>query len=274
MDSSAKPRSRRTLAQRTDRYRLYQRAVQCAEAEIDFVDETFRSLRRRTPVLLREDFCGTAVVACEWVGRRRSNLAIGVDRDPAVLDWGRRHNLSKLKASAAARITLLAEDVMAVHTPRVDVLLAMNFSYWIFKQRGDLRAYFARARAALAEDGVFIIDAYGGYDAFRVLRERTAHRGFTYVWHQAAYNPIDGATTCHIDFTFPDGSRLARAFTYEWRLWTLPELREVLIEAGFSRTTVYWQSWDEMTGEAGADFSPREVGDADAGWIAYLVAEK
>ncbi len=274
MDSPAKPRSRRTLAQRADRYRLYQRAVQCAEAEIDFVDETFRSLRRRVPVLLREDFCGTAVVACEWVRRRRSNLAIGVDRDPAVLEWGRRNNLSRLKPSAAARITLLAEDVMAVHTPRVDVLLAMNFSYWIFKQRVDLRAYFARARAALAGDGVFIIDAYGGYDAFRVLRERTAHRGFTYVWHQAAYNPIDGATTCHIDFTFPDGSRLARAFTYEWRLWTLPELREVLIEAGFSRTTVYWQSWDEMTGEAGADFTPREVGDADAGWIAYLVAEK
>ena len=48
----------------------------------------------------------------------------------------------------------------------------------------------------------------------------------------------------HIHFEFTNGSRLKRAFTYEWRLWTLPEIRELLGEAGFSRSTVYWEDRD------------------------------
>ncbi|MGQ0657424.1 MAG: class I SAM-dependent methyltransferase [Chromatiales bacterium] len=273
MSSSAKSRPRRTLAQKADRHWLYQRAVQCAKAEVDFVDETFRELRGRDPAVLREDFCGTALVACEWVRRRAGNLAIGVDLDPAVLAWARQHNLAKLNPSALARVTLLNEDVMKVRMGPVDALLAMNFSYWTFKNREELRAYFERARHGLARDGLLFLDAYGGYDAFRVLRERTSHRGFTYVWRQASYNPVSGETTCHIDFTFPDGSRLPRAFTYHWRLWTLPELREVLGEAGFCKTTVYWQDWDEGKDEPAGEFHPTEIGEPDAGWIAYLVAE-
>ena len=34
-----------TLAGQADRYVLYEKAVQCVEAEIDMVDETFQSLR-------------------------------------------------------------------------------------------------------------------------------------------------------------------------------------------------------------------------------------
>mgnify|MGYP000709672954 CR=1 FL=1 len=45
-----------TLANQADRYVLYEKAVQCVEAEIDMVDETFQSLRSRTARILREDF--------------------------------------------------------------------------------------------------------------------------------------------------------------------------------------------------------------------------
>jgi hypothetical protein len=79
---------------------------------------------------------------------------------------------------------------------------------------------------------------------------------------------------CHIHFKFPDGSRLKRAFSYEWRLWTLPELRDLLDEVGFSRTTVYWEGTDEETGEGNGIYEPAESGAADAGWICYLAAEK
>lgn len=274
MTITAKSRRARTMAERADPHVLYQRAVQCAESEIDFVDSTFRALRRRRASVLREDFCGTALVACEWVRRRPGNMAFGVDLDAAVLAWGRENNVSDLKPSQRSRITLINEDVMTVRTRPVDAILAMNFSYWIFKTRSALRAYFEKVHAALVDDGIFFLDAFGGYDAFRVLRERTAFRGFTYVWHQADYNPVTGETICHIDFTFPDGSRLPRAFTYDWRLWTLPELRELLLDAGFSRATVYWQGWDEQKQEATGEFYPTEKGDPDAGWIAYLVAEK
>ena len=85
---------------------------------------------------------------------------------------------------------------------------------------------------------------------------------------------MTGHITCHIHFDFRDGSRLPQAFSYDWRLWTLPELREVLAEAGFARSVVYWQGWDPKTGEPDGDFQPTEVADADAGWLAYIAAVK
>lgn len=263
-----------TLAEKADRHVLYQQSVQCAEAEVDFVDDTFTRLRHRRAVSLREDFCGTALVCCEWVRRRPGNLAFGVDLDADVLDWGRRHNLARLKPAAQRRVALLNDDVKAVKLRPVEAVLAMNFSYFIFRRRAELRDYFARVYEGLVGDGVFFLDAYGGHDAFRVLRERTPYSKFTYVWHQAEYHPVTGDTTCHIHFTFPDGSRLPKAFTYHWRLWTLPELRELLEEAGFPRVTVYWQGWDEKKQDYNGEFSPTEQGEPDAGWIAYIVAEK
>ena len=73
-------------------------------------------------------------------------------------------------------------------------------------------------------------------------------------------------------FRFPDGSKIDRAFSYEWRLWSLPELTELLGEAGFSRSTVWWEGTGE-DGEGNGEFSPESRGDADAGWVAYIVAE-
>jgi SAM-dependent methyltransferase len=265
--------TRPSMAARADRHVLYEQSVQCVEAEIDFVDETFRSLRRRRARLLREDFCGTAATACEWVRRQSANRAIGVDLDPAVLAWGAEHKVAPLGRSAH-RVQLLNADVLRVRTEPVDVTLAMNFSYWVFKDRATLRRYFRRVRQGLAEDGVFFLDAYGGYEAFEVMEDRHDYGRFTYIWDQASYNPIDGHMTCHIHFRFPDGSRLDRAFSYDWRLWTLPELQEVLHEAGFSRVTVYWEGTDEETEEGNGIFEPTEVGEPDAAWIAYLVAEK
>jgi cyclopropane fatty-acyl-phospholipid synthase-like methyltransferase len=114
-----------------------------------------------------------------------------------------------------------------------DAVLAMNFSYYLFTTRELLKAYFERARAALKDDGVLFLDAFGGYEAHRELEERTEYDDFTYVWDQASFDPIHHHMTCLIHFEFPDGSEMKRAFEYYWRLWTLPEIRELLVEAGF-----------------------------------------
>jgi hypothetical protein len=267
-------KQRATLASSADRHSLYQEAVQCVEAEIDFVDDTFLHLRGRKASVLREDFCGTANTACEWVLRRRGNRAIGVDLDAEVQAWGLEHNAARLAPAACRRLTLIEGDVLKARTEPVDVVLAMNFSYWIFRDRRTMRRYFRRVRESLVEDGIFFLDAYGGYESYRECRERTPNEGFTYIWDQAAYNPIDGEMTCHIHFSFPDGSRIKRAFTYHWRMWTLPEIREILVEAGFRRVTVYWEGTDEETGEGNGEFEPAERGDADPAWIAYISAER
>jgi len=180
--------------------------------------------------------------------------------------------VNALPRGERGRVTLLNENVLQAVTPPQDVVLAMNFSYWIFKTRDALRDYFKATLAALGEDGVFLLDCFGGYDAFRVLKERRELKGFTYVWDQASYNPVTGDLRCHIHYEFPDRSLLRKAFTYDWRLWTLPEIREVLAEAGFARTVVYWQGWDDESDEGDGDYQPVETADADAGWIAYVAA--
>lgn len=267
------PRKANTLADKADRHDLYQRSVQCVESEIDFIDDTFEKLRARKAISLREDFCGTANTSCEWVRRRPDNTAIGVDLNPDVLAWGDRHNRSKL-GKRASRLTLLQRDVLEVRHAPVDTVLAMNFSYWILQQRATMRRYFRQVRDALVDDGIFFLDCYGGYEAFREMKERTKHGKFTYVWDQAKYNPITGTMQCHIHFHFPDGSKLNKAFSYEWRLWTLPEIRELLEEAGFSRVTVWWQGWDEEEKDGNGEFTQVEDADADAAWVSYVVAEK
>ena len=261
-----------TMAKKADKHRLYECAVQSSDAEIDFVDQTFRALTGREAALLREDFCGTCNSSCEWIRRRETNLAIGVDLDEEVLAWGQRRQVEALTEDQQARIKLIPADVMAVKTDPLDMVLAMNFSYWIFQDRETMVTYFRRVYDSLKEDGVFFLDACGGFEAFREMEESTEHDNFTYVWDQSHYNPITGHYICKIHFTFKDGSKLKDAFVYDWRLWTLPEITEMLAEAGF-KPTVYWEGTDD-DGEGDGVFTGTTQGEADAGWIAYISGAK
>jgi SAM-dependent methyltransferase len=267
-------RKKKGMATRADRHRLYEEAVQAVDADYDFLDATFKKLRGRRAHLLREDFCGTAAMCCEWVRRRKDNYAIGVDIDKEVLRWGKKHNQGKLKGSAGKRVNLIRSDVRRADTGPVDIVLAMNFSYMLFKERSALLEYFRCVSEVLVGDGVLFIDAFGGYDAYREIQEPRECDGFTYIWDQASYNPITGEMTCHIHFSFPDGTRMKRAFSYTWRLWTLPEIREILEEAGFSKVLVYWEGTDKKTGEGNNIYKPTLTGDADPGWVCYLSAAK
>ncbi len=267
-------RDARPQAEREDLHDLYQRAVQDVVAEIDFVEETWGTLRPRPLELLREDFCGTANTSCEWVRRADNHRSLGVDLDSDVLEWGRAHNLATLDERQRERIALHCADVSAGTAEAPDAVLAMNFSYYLLMERERLGAYFRSVHDNLVADGVFFLDAYGGYEAPMVLEEKRDCDGFTYVWEQVSFNPIDSLMECAIHFEFPDGSRMNDAFRYHWRLWTLPEIRELLLEAGFASATVYWEGTDEETGEGDGVYAPATVGDADPGWVCYIVAEK
>jgi hypothetical protein len=94
---------------------------------------------------------------------------------------------------------------------------------------------------------------------------------FTYIWEQAKFNPIDHEIVCHISFRLRGGKKLRRAFTYHWRLWTLPELREILAEAGFAGSDVYVEGWDDDADETDGVFRKRARFENQAGWVAYVV---
>lgn len=268
------PRRGWRTASNSDPRELYELAVQSPDLESTFIDRVFRKLRGRTPSTLREDFAASFALAAEWVARRPGNRAIAVDLDPAILAWGRRHRATERTADELSRIRLVASDVLAFRGPRVDVIAAFNFSYFVLKTPAQLRRYFEWSRRHLVRDGLLVIDAYGGHESWAVMEEERNLDGFTYVWDQAMVNPIDNGVINHIHFRFPDGSEIKRAFTYDWRLWTLPEIREALAQAGFRRSTVYWEGTERRTGSGNGVFKPTERGEPCAGWIAYIVAER
>jgi hypothetical protein len=269
--NAAKP----VLTARTaDRHTLYQIAVQAPDAEMDFVGATFKKLRGRPCVSIREDFCGTAYSSCEWVSRGKAHTAVGLDLHGPTLAWGTRNNLAKLTPEQRDRVKLIKANVLTPpeEATGIDAVLAMNFSYFCFQTREQMRAYFTRVRESLAPDGVFFMDAWGGYESMREQQERRRCKGgFTYIWDQATYDPITGDMICHIHFEFKKGPAMKKAFSYRWRLWTLPEIQELLLEAGFKQPTVHWEGEDKK-GAGNGVFTPKKHGVADASFICYITA--
>jgi SAM-dependent methyltransferase len=260
-----------------DKHDLYQRSVQDPEVEIGFVSRVYKKTFGRLPLSLREDFCGTALFCADWVASNPARTAVGIDLDQPTLEWGIRHNLSKI-GDAASRVTLLCQNVLDPVSQRFDLALGFNFSYWVFLTREQMRAYFKGVHASLNREGLLVLDAYGGPYSMEGMSESEVERtkikgGFTYVWDQHRVDAIDHSVVNYIHFEFKDGTKLERAFTYHWRFWTLPELRELLAEAGFSRSHVYWEDEDE-DGEGTGVYRVRKRADNAGAWVAYIVAEK
>jgi SAM-dependent methyltransferase len=268
-----------------DRHVLYENAVQGVDGQLDMLARMFRQHRGRRLERFREDFCGTAQLACHWVTRSPRFHAWGIDLDGATLDWCRTHRIPRL-GSAADRLTLVQADVLTAQIPRTDLIGAFNFSFNVFKDRHTLLAYFRAAHRALAPDGLLVLDEFGGPGSHADATDKrrisdgqapdgTPLQSYTYIWEQQRYNPLTHDIRCHIHFRFRDGSRLQRAFTYDWRLWTLPELRDALHEAGFPRVDFYLQGWDSRHEEPNGIFRRRtSLPDEWESWFAYVVAEK
>lgn len=266
-----------TMADEADKFDCYLQSVQEPEHEIEIFDQIFRDIYDRKPLTLREDFCGTFSVCCEWAKSNKKREAWGVDLCSDTLQWGKDNQLSKLKPAAAERVHVLEQDVRDSNTPPVDVLAAQNFSFWGFKTRAELLEYFKKAHANLADEGVMIMDMMGGQDCYDtdLVDKRTivkGKKGFKYHWEQAYFNPVTSDCTFYIHFKFGDGSKMKRAFEYNWRFWTIPEVRELLAEAGFSTSLVYWD--EEEDDDEDANWIAVEEMPNDDSWICYIVGLK
>jgi SAM-dependent methyltransferase len=264
-------RRRRGYSARTaDRHVLYEMSVQCPEAEVRFFDRVYRNTYGREPTVLREDFCGTAAVSCEWIRTRAQNTAIGIDLDPPVLAWSREHNVPKL-GPAARRLTLVRGDVRRVRTAPVEIVVAMNFSYFTFKARKDLLRYFRAVHRSLRREGLFFLDIMGGPEAQVPQLEELDYGDYVYVWDQDKFNPITHECRFYIHFKFPDGTKMWRAFSYDWRLWSTAEVRDALLETGFRSVDVYWEG-ASANGEGNGVFRVTRKGDNSPAWVGYVVA--
>lgn len=278
----SEPQSAKTMADQADRHRLYQEAVQDPETEVQNFTKFYTDIRGKKPLSMKEDYCGTGYLATEWVKSDPKRTAIGVDYDTETVEWGRENNIAPEGDDVAGRVELIIDDVRSVTEPKVDITCGLNFSYCIFETRDELRTYFEKAREGLKDDGMLILDMFGGTECYDELEEETEleeNEGATYIWEHVSFNPINNHVECAIHFEFDDGSRMDNAFKYGWRFWSLIEIKELLLEAGYSNVRVFWEEFeededddDEMVG-TGEYYEATEVENQES-WMVYIVAEK
>ncbi len=254
----------------TDPYQLYQNAVQAPESDIEFFEQRFLEARRRTPLRLREDFAGAGFLSLNWALSDPERTAVAVDVDPEPVAWGYLHNFGEGNGDGADRVEQVVGDAREDHGGDFDAVCAMNFSFCILQKRQELLAYLKSACTALVEDGVIFLELCGGTELETTATEEREIEGGTYIWEQAAFNPINHELTCFIHFILEDGTRLHRAFEYTWRLWSIPEVRELLAEAGFARSEVYWEAVNDE-GEGTGEYHLTEEEENQESWLVYIV---
>jgi cyclopropane fatty-acyl-phospholipid synthase-like methyltransferase len=254
---------------RYPKYELYESSVQAAEDDVPFLSRIYKRERGQLAKRFREDFCGTFWICSEWVKSHAERTAVGVDISTSPTDYGMEHHYAKLSEDQQSRVEILHQDVRKVSRQKFDLICALNFSYFIFKRRETLCEYFRAVRKSLGPKGIFVADHFGGPANLNPqveARQCQARDGrkFRYYWEQATFNPITSEAKFHIHFSTPDRVRIDRAFTYDWRMWSIPEITEIMLEAGFKETKVYW--------EFGGEFRPTTKGEDDCDvWICYIV---
>ena len=258
-----------------DKYAHYEAAVQTTEEHIPFFKDLYRDATGRDPFSLREDFCGTFKFSCDWVRAHPKNTAIGVDISSEPINYGKKHHFVSLKPSERKRIKILRENVLSVVSKKVDIIQACNFSFFILKKREDLIKYCKTCIKSLKKDGILVLEVLGGTQVMEPYREQHKIRvaglePFTYFWRQKSFNPITNEIVCTISFRLSDGTWCPDVFIYEWRLWSIPEIREILEDAGYKRTKVYWEKVSRLH-KATDEYRFVEEEKQWVSWISYVV---
>jgi len=234
-----------------DRFDLYELCVQSPPHLVPLL----RAIHGRKPAVLGEDFCGTAALSVHWVETVEGGKAVAVDIDPEPLH---RHGHTDT-------ITRHAVDVRAAHDP-VDLLFAGNFSIGYMHTRAELLDYLRNAHARLKEtSGVFLCDTYGGEGSFLPGLVHRNHllpdgRRVRYTWEQRDADPLTARVIDVLHFRIERGGtiedELFDAFVYDWRLWSVPELRDAMLEVGFAATEIYQKLPDAEDGEGNVYIEP------------------
>jgi SAM-dependent methyltransferase len=255
-----------------DKYYYYSDAVQDPE-EASFLDWVYRDSHDEDvePRTLREDFCGTFANCCAWVQLGSSRRAIGVDLDAEPLEYGCARYWTLLRPAEQARVQIIRGNVLDPGLPPADVIAALNFSYFVFKSRAELLAYFRSCRSALEPGGVLVLDCFGGRDRFQAHVEERSNDGYTYSFEQMGFEPVTHEALFHIHFERTGEKKREQVFSYDWRMWSLAELRDLLLEAEFASVRIY------LEGDAAADGTTEftlieRIGERSNRWRTYIAA--
>lgn len=228
-----------------DLYDLYERCVQHPGVLTEFLVRSHGG----EPRVLREDFCGSAALCRAWVKSCANREALGVDLDPAAIDAA-CERCARLEGMCASRVRLVqadAAEAAPAGTMPPDVIFVGNFSLGEIRTRAELMRYLRLGRERLARGGIFAADTFGGAGVYRRgfrrrIVDATGGTRIHCVWEQGSLDPFSAMIRCAVHFRIEEGGEVTRelpdAFVYEWRLWSVAELRDALDEAGFGRVDV------------------------------------
>ncbi|MBY0315581.1 MAG: class I SAM-dependent methyltransferase [Bdellovibrionales bacterium] len=256
-----------------DKYDYYSRAVQSPKNDVQFFKKVFRDLKKKKPKTMREDFCGTFELSRAWVRSGPEMEAVGVDLDLEPISYGLK-GFKEMTVDQQRRLDILNKNVLDKNLPTADLVAAMNFSHYIFKDRKVMLEYFKNCYRGVNKGGLFILDCFGGSESYEPNEERTQHEGFVYYWDQDSFDPVTNEGQFYIHFKVKGyKKKFKKVFSYDWRLWSIPELRDILDEAGFKKTHIYWEGTTK-TGEGDGNFNRVTEGEYCESWIAYIACEK
>lgn len=246
------------------KFSLYQQSVQSPKGDISYLQKFFLEyVGGRMPLHLQEDFCGTALLSAEWLRSDSRRTAVGLDFDLEALNWCLEKNIDKIGSDGYSRISLFHGNVLHPtkanlvksknhqllvpkeeedsETAARDIICAFNYSCCCLHSRVELVTYFKHARKNLStKGGIFVMDLYGGKSSEGELKLQRKFPNFTYVWEQEGFDIIHRRTRISLHFHLQKPQRKIRhAFSYSWRLWSLPEIKDCLEEAGF-QSVHFW----------------------------------
>ncbi len=267
-----KSKLKKNKVQSFDKYWFYKKSVQSPDVDVLFFEKVYKELVGKKPVTFREDFCGTFSLSCEWVKLNPLHKSFGIDLDEFPIQYGMENYLPKLDPEQQSRVVIKNENVLSKKLPKVDIIAACNFSYFIFKDRSVLKEYFANCYKTLNKSGILILDCFGGSQCYEPNEEETEYESFSYYWDQDSYDPITNEAQFYIHFKPKNGKKIKEAFSYDWRIWSIPELKDILFEAGFKKVEIYWEGTDS-NGEGDGEFERANKGESCDSWIAYIVAQ-
>lgn len=262
-----------------DKYLFYENSVQTPTEHVYIFDKMFREIRNEVPRTLREDFCGTFLISCEWAKSDPKRTALGLDLDSEPTQYGMKHGYKKLNADQKKRVKIRNQDVCIPSKGKgFDVIGACNFSFNIFHSRALMKKYFKAALQSLNKDGIFVLELAGGPGFIRTQKEQKTYtvRGlgkYTYYWDQKSFDPITHHGLYAIHFKDRYGTLHRDCFIYDWRVWTIPELKKMMHESGFKDVAVYWEE-SNKDGQGNGEFKRMAKGDNAYSWIAFVVGIK
>ncbi|QDU33076.1 hypothetical protein KS4_11170 [Poriferisphaera corsica] len=260
---------------------LYRSAVQHPEAEVAFLERVYMHyFEGEQPTLLREDFAGTCAISSAWVMMDEDNRALAIEIDYPTAVWADKFISHEIQ-ERSEDVIILVDDVMNVNEPEVEIVASMNFSTLIYHSKLELIAYFKHVRKCLLDNGIFVMDVFGGAGSKQVgVQERAMvvpgeqDLKIKYQWEQRSYDARNQRIDCRIHFERENGERLVDAFCYDWRLWSLADLQAMMIEAGFDDSEVWCDVYNTEIGQSDGYYKPADVYPDRQDWIAYVVGVK